>query len=339
VKLPIIVQILIAACTIVSSSSFTTSKPLIFSRPPPSSSSMKLPAVLHNTPLPVLRKAGVLTSLCVMMPLLQTILITRTKIRHPEIPFRETRIGTVHDLKYLKPNYTRLIRATLPNEEAHKHFSNIYEWLKIGELTMNNVLPQDRKSLKKQLTDLLEYERNRRTGMSAAAAAAEARTLGGKESCPTETNPLLASGDGGHDDNDDVVEQTPMMKIINHHVGMMKLTAVIEQLNYGLKLSKETQFRANRLAWRGAVERLRTKCDIPQLPKAVTYSAVRKMKYDLSWDKDEMGDNITPFNLIIKPWPSIQKQANSYLNSLLFDVWMYWFQIWFSLVVAKFILR
>jgi hypothetical protein len=268
-------------------------------------------------------------------------LITWTKIRHPKIPFRETRIGgTVHDLQYLKPNYTRLIRATLPREKAHKHFNNIYEWLKIGEmtLTLNNVSPQDRTSLKKQLTDLLEYERNRRTGVSGAA---EARTQGSEDACSTETNPLLVSGDGGHDDDDDDddVEQTPMMKIINHHVGMMKLTAVLEQLNYGLKLSKETQFRANRLVWRGAVERLRTKCDIPQLPKAVTYSAVRKMKDDQSWDRDEMGDNITPFNLIIKPWPSIQTQANSYLNSLLFDVWMYWFQIWFSLVVAKFILR
>ena len=267
-------------------------------------------------------KALLLTILCVVMPLGQTILITWNKICHPKIPSGQPETGTVHHLRRLKTNYTLLIQGTLPSSTDHKHYNNIHDWLQLGEINMNNVSPDDRESLNPELTAHFGVQRNRRIGrMSVALEGA------GEEANLLQYQPA------------NFVVQTPMMRIINHHVEMMKLTARLEQFNYGMKLSKETSLRANRLAWRGAVEQLRTRCDTQQLPKAVTYSAVRRMKDDESWDKDEMGDKITPFNLIIEPWPTIQTQANKYLNSLMCDVWMYWFQIWFSLVFLKFILR
>jgi hypothetical protein len=301
----------------------------------------------------VLIQSGVLTVLCVVIPLVQTVFIILNKMRHPKIPKRDPKTGTVHGLAYLKQNYDLLVQATLPHKDTHKHYSNIYEWIQIEEMNTNNFSPEDRINLKKQMEKATPTETTPLLD-SDSDATGTVHT--------NETSPLLdVDGDATNTvqkvnmetlgwiqealknpdrtkDGDDFVVQTPMMKIINHHVEMMKLTARLEQLNIGMTISKETELRVSRLAWRGAVDHLRAVTDVPELPKAVTYSAVRKMQDDKSWDKDKMGNNITPLNLIIKPWPSIQTQANGYLDSFMIDVWMYWLQIWYSLVVLNFIL-
>merc|ERR1712154_59584 len=106
----------------------------------------------------------------------------------------------------------------------------------------------------------------------------------------------------------------------------------------GLKLSKETVLSASRMPWRGVVEELLLTSSSPSLPKAVTFSAVRKLAENKEWDKSQSGNPLDPFHLIVKPWKGIQRDADAYLNSFLFDVWIHWLQVWFGLVTLNFII-
>ena len=95
--------------------------------------------------------------------------------------------------------------------------------------------------------------------------------------------------------------------------------------------------RKKRLPWRGVVDVLRTIEDKARLPSALNYSVVRALKDKKDWNYAEMGTRLDPQTLSEKPWPQIRDQANSYMNSFLVDVLLYWFQIWFSLVLAQII--
>ena len=85
---------------------------------------------------------------------------------------------------------------------------------------MNNVSPDHRGTLNEEQTAHFGVQRNRRIGV-----APEAREGGGEEANLLQNQ------------QDDFVVQTPMMKIINHHVEMMKLTARLEQFNYGVNIT------------------------------------------------------------------------------------------------------
>ena len=296
--------------------------------------------LLASIDTPFLVQTGILTIFCAIMPLFQTILIIRNKLRHPNCQRTRGETRTEHTLDYLKENYILLVRGALPKSKDHKHYDNIFEWLHITEMNTNNFKPQDRITLHEQMQKAPATE-------STPLNLSEHASYNEHDGDHTHTLQKVDVEKLGwlqdaldskekHPKDKDFVVQTPMMKVINHHLEMMKLTASIEHINFKMTLSKETQLKENQLPWKGTTDRLRKLSAV--LPKAATNSAVRKMKGDMEWDKETMGNNLIPFNLIIKPWPSIQTQASSYLNSVMFDVWMHWFQIWYSLVVLNFIL-
>ena len=99
--------------------------------------------------------------------------------------------------------------------------------------------------------------------------------------------------------------------------------------------SEETELRKKRLQWRGVVDVLRTIDDKPRFPSALNFSVVRALKDKENWNYAEMGTRLDPQTLSEKPWPQLWSQANYYMNSFLVDVFLYWFQIWFSLVLAQ----
>ena len=136
----------------------------------------------------------------------------------------------------------------------------------------------------------------------------------------------------------DFMVETPMMTIINHHVTIDWWVSRLLQMNYGLKLSKETVLSANRMPWRGVTHQLRLASSTVTLPKALTFSAVRQLAVDDEWDKAKFGNRLDVGHLIVKPWVGIERDADSYLDSFLLDVWMHWFQVWFWLVIFNFMI-
>lgn len=129
-----------------------------------------------------------------------------------------------------------------------------------------------------------------------------------------------------------------MMRAINHHIKVSLTTSRLKQLNVGLVLSSETQLREKRLPFRGTVNKLLTVDDEPLFPTALEYSVIRKIKDTAQFDFATQGLRLDPIILSEKPWPGIQKTADLYLGSLYTDIFIYWFQIWVSLFLAKILL-
>jgi hypothetical protein len=276
----------------------------------------------------MLMQTGTLTAFCTVVPLIQTFLITWVKNRHPEIEnYSKKEGGTIQNLDYLKENYKKLVRGTLPGDEKHKHHANIYSWLQIKNMSTNNFSPEERETLAEQMkTNTCTIQNNKsQTFLEQSVDVEKLDWM--REALDEKTQ----NGDK------DFTVQTPMMKVINHHVNIDWWVARLEHINYGLKLSKETVLSASRMPWRGVVEELRQTSSSPSLPKAVTFNAVRKLA-GKEWDKSKSGNRLDAFHLIVKPWKGIQTDADSYLNSFLFDVWMHWLQVWFSLVTFNFII-
>ena len=280
-------------------------------------------------------QTGILTALCVVAPLIQTFLITWVKYRHPKIEDnRKKEGGTIQNLDYLKENYKKLVSGTLPGCDKHKHWGNIYSWLQIKKMSTNNFSPEERETLAESMN----------TNNENAIIPKNENMVDGSETVLEQSVDVeklnwmkQALDEKTRNGEKDFTVQTPMMKIINHHVRISWWVSRLEQINYGLKLSKETMLSASRMPWRGVVEELRQTSSSPTLPKAVTFSVVRKLA-EKEWDRSKSGNRLDAFHLIVKPWKGIRTDADSYLNSFLFDVWMHWFQIWFALVIFNFIL-
>ena len=290
------------------------------------------PSILGALNTKLLMQTGALTALCSVAPLIQTFLITWIKKSHPEIEDNSKKEGgTIQKLDYLKENYKKLVRGTLPGNEKHKHRANISSWLNIEKMNTNNFSPEEREALAAEERLRNNNESSRTITMNESHTILE-------ENVHVESTWMKEGLDEKKQKGDkDFTVQTPMMEIINHHVNIDWWVARLEQINYGLKLSKETVLSASRMPWRGVVEELRNTSSSPTLPKAVTFSAVRKLA-EMEWDKSKSGNRLDAFHLIVKPWKGIQTDADSYLNSFLFDVWMHWLQVWFSLVIFNFII-
>lgn len=272
-----------------------------------------------------------LSALCCVLPLVQFVVIAYVKMRHPSIQGEENE-RTNHTVDYMKREYKKLVKRVLGTKNKHLH-SSIKKWLHIQKVVATNFSSEERQKLRK---------------LNQKESAVDEETLVDKETLLAERKVIEIDFDSTAWMEEAIDEMkgnesasiplTPMMKIINYHVGIIWWTGRLEQLNFGMTLSKETELRNNRLSWRGVVQVLRTIDDTPKLPKSINYSVVRELKDSKDWDYAKMGTMLTPQNLSIKPWPQIQNQAYSYLNSFLFDVTMHWFQIWYTLVFIKILL-
>ena len=269
-------------------------------------------------PPDVLRQAIILTLLCAVFPALQFIILSVVKFFHPSIV--DDGQNTLQTLAHTKVEFQKMANSVFM-EKNKKHHESIRKWLSITTLNANNYSQDERNSNTPALDKNVD-------GRSAIIMTFDSQAL-----IPSED--VIKQGGGRMPTSS--VSETPMMRMINYHVYVMGWMDRLEQLNVGLKLSHMTELRKKRLPWRGVVDVLRTIDDEPRFPSALNYSLVRALKDRKDWNYAEMGTRLDPQTLSEKPWPQIRLQANSYMNSFLVDVLLYWFQIWFSLVLAQII--
>jgi len=260
-------------------------------------------------PTDVRRQTIVLTLLCVMYFVAQLIIILAVKLFHPSIV--NDRQNTTHTLADTEREFKKMADCVLLDEKNKKHHESIRDWLKITTLNANNYS---------------EVERN--------ANNPRKEIVGGRSVILIDFNSeaLLPPQDASMVGK---MYETPMMKIINYQVFIIWVVGKLKQLNFGMSMSEETELRKKGLAFRGVVDVLGTIVDKPRFPSALNFSVVRALKDKKDWNYAEMGTPLDPQTLSEKPWPQLRLQANSYMNSFLVDVFLYWFQIWFSLVLAQ----
>jgi hypothetical protein len=265
-------------------------------------------------PTDVRRQTIVLTLLCVMVFVAQLIIILALKLFHPSIVGQNTTQTLAHTTREFK----KMADCVLLDEKNKKHQESIRDWLSITTLNANNYS---------------EVERNANNPVDAIVDERNAIIM------TFDSQALIPSEDVIRQGGSQVPPsyQTPMMKIINHQVRIIFVVGKLKQLNLGMSMSEETELRKKGLPWRGVVDVLGTIVDKPRFPSALDFSVVRALKDKKDWNYAEMGTRLDPQTLSEKPWPGIRLQANSYMNSFLVDVFLYWFQIWFSLVLAQII--
>jgi hypothetical protein len=257
-----------------------------------------------------------LTALSAILPTVQFIALSKLKLSHPSIS--DDGKSTLQTLENTEANFKEMTKSLLSNAPP-KHHAAIIKWLSIKEINANNYSQDDRN---KCLGIKNDIELSSVDGRSAFIVPfnskmfikeAQAEVENSKSAKPFETH---------------------MMKIINHHVRVVSAVARLEQLNFGMKLSKETTMKEKRLPWSGVVSTLKSIDDKPSLPSAINFSVVRALK-DSEWNYAEMGTRMDPQTLSEKPWPQIRDRANSYINSFLMDVFFHWINIWLLLVMLK----
>merc|ERR1712038_1406453 len=131
--------------------------------------------------------------------------------------------------------------------------------------------------------------------------------------------------------------ETPMMAVINHHIKIIIWISKLKHFNFRMETSEATELRKSRLTWRRVIETLRTIDEAPRIPKSLHYSVVREIKDQKDWSYETDGLRLKPELLAEKPWPKLENEITIYMKSFLTDIFMHWFQIWFSLVVVKFV--
>jgi len=267
-------------------------------------------------PTDVRRQTIVLTLLCVMVFVAQLVIILALKLFHPSIV--NDRQNTTQTLAHTEREFKKMANVLL-HEKNKKHHESIRKWLKITKLNANNYSQDERNSNAPALDENVD-------GRSAFIMTFDSQAL-----IPSED--VIRQGGSRVPPS----YQTPMMKIINYQVRIIFVVGKLKQLNLGMSMSEETELRKKGLAWRGVVDVLGTIVDKPRFPSALDFSVVRALKDKKDWNYAEMGTRLDPQTLSEKPWPGIRLQANSYMNSFLVDAFLYWFQIWFSLVLAQII--
>ena len=252
-----------------------------------------------------------LTILCAIPPVLQTFIVLVVWYRHPTIkagPNGET----VHTLDKTRAEFEKMVRDLLKREfhGDHKHHAKIKEWLVIKTINANNYCKNDKVNSDTEKNDGRLAEK-----IPFNAEAIVSRVLAENTVPPSH------------------VHVTPMMEIINYHVHIISITSRLEQVNLGMNISESTQLKRDRLPWRGVIDVLRTLEEEPIFPSVLQYSVVRALKETKDWSYADKGTRLDPQSLSEKPWPGLKSKACFYIRSFLFDVWLFWFQIYFSTVV------
>lgn len=127
-----------------------------------------------------------------------------------------------------------------------------------------------------------------------------------------------------------------MMVVINYHVKIMSTIALIRQINPGMQISNRTDpHKKGSMEWRGVVDEIQKLESGLELPEALRYSVIRKLKdnYVENWDHSERGTELTPHTIILDPWGPLEKNACSFIDSFLWDIWIYWIQVLFGTVI------
>jgi len=249
-----------------------------------------------------------------------------------------------------KKNFIRLVRSTFATAKE-QHHGALFSYFVVDEINTNNYTEKARdefrnsniaKNVDVDVESVRELDKRdaKVIAIDTTQWILEALERKGNDITSDEAKTLTKKETG--DLKKFKNEQTPMMKIINHHIKVHAITTKVQQFNIGLTLSEETTSRKERLPFSRSVQTLRTVDMNPRFPAALEYSVIRalkdKKKDDEEWFYSKHGLRLGPIILSEMPWPELNEMTNQYLSSLSTDIMLYWLKVWIYSVLLKLVL-
>ena len=305
--------------------------------------SFLLPEIMGS---PKLTKLVLLTVLIFILPTVQTIWLSALKFFHPVIKdiemdkndkvFRRccravyrgvrklfgVKVMTKengHEWENTKLKYKDMCKMLKEEFEGRPCWKQVRDWLDIKEI------------------NVMQYKENDQTAGVRTIERLDGRMAKMRKCEEDDFKKVLdavalrARGTNARRNN-----PTNMMIIINYHIRIMSTVEFFKQINYGMIVSPRTDpHRKGSMEWRGVIEEVSKLEPGLRFPDVLRYSVIRKLsdKINENWDHSKKGTELDPHSLLIDPWGPLETNAVSFINSFLWDVWIFWFQVWFGIVV------
>jgi len=270
-----------------------------------------------------------LTIVCFSIVLIQAILFLFLWIKHPRSYILNSEGVVEQDLEFTTRNYKQLVDISLAKAPA-KHYHAIKKWLVVQDLNINNYAKSHTPDSGTGLVVLEVTDEEAEDGRKVQKTKLQLNQMRALLSCGDYIDAAAASQIKN-------TTETPMMAVINHHITIINWISKLKHFNFRMETSEATELRKSRLTWRRVIETLRTIDEAPRIPKSLHYSVVREIKDQKNWTYETDGLKLKPELLAEKPWPGLENEITIYMKSFFSDILIHWFQIWFSLVVVKFV--
>jgi len=318
-------------------------------------------------------RAILITLICVVWLLVQLCILGYLYLRHPPVYTGLQSMGNKKDVngKFVKgtgtiENFEGLMISILLGVSPHHHKKLFTDWLLVEEVNVNNyedkytigATTETRNEVSvdvnkvntetwicKFLNNYLKKTEDVNDNNSSDPVLPVTNSTTGRLTQPREINSVKdITGDDleklvkyFQKNPKERVDQTPMMKVIDHHVKIVAWVNRLKQLNIQFESSDETLLREKRLPFRRVVECLRDVDDVPRLPKALGYVVIRELKVK-EWSRENDGTPLNPIILSERPWGLLKQQASSYVISFMKDLWLHWAKLWIIFVLFEIIL-
>lgn len=308
-------------------------------------------------------RAFLITLVCFGWPFLQSCILLFYCYRHPQVFDGPQFLESKEDVngkvvKGTEENFKGLMKSILKGVAPHHH-KKLFTWLLVEEVNVNNY--EDKYTieattkvrngvsvdvrevntetwicefLNEHLEKMKSEVTNNTTGLTDDSPSGNLQ-----KAEDIETEHLKKLANHFQKNPKERVDQTPMMKVIDHHVKIVAWVNRLKQLNIQFESSDETLLREKRLPFRRVVECLRDVDDVPRLPKALGYVVIRELKVK-EWSRENDGTPLNPIILSERPWGLLKQQASSYVISFMKDLWLHWAKLWiifvlFGIILAK----